>query len=632
MSPNNRHHHHHHRRQPIIIWWWHMINIILVWNICIIIVVISDIQNDGDYIIHPDGTIQQQQQQQQQRQQQEILDRIDDSIDPSTSSQRNSSRHNSSSHHDDDDVIYYDNYHQYNYPKDPLLQRMPHYDFDAYVRPDVSTYYDLDHSNHNNNTNTNNNNNNNNNKQQHEMIPSFNGYAGKFINISPKRVSLYWVDVNHHNVPSVIDYEIAPWGSGGTATYPNHQFIMTEYHHPNDILCTFTIESPISVYYCNPYETTATETTATETTGTTTPTSLVSYQYSRRGILHKDHTMDYHTLSKQEQETYYKVHIQNLQFGDAYQLFTNGSPWLTMYPPNPLLHPIFATNYFGQTHTITTIESHFHSIPPNPTSYLTGRTTLLNHEQMKHPNIKMLQQYRNHPPLTLTLKVLSCIPKVLEIEHFLSETEVNHILQIVQHQTILTRSQTSDGQISSTRTSRTAWINRQTDYIINSIYRRVANVVNISEALLRPHTYDEVNDMYDNKNHNHTTRPHIQTLDTISEDIQIVHYDPNQEYASHHDFEYPTGVEPNHKKSRTLNLAMYLNTVHGDGGETSFPRYRNRHTSDALKVKPIKGKAILFYMVNPDGNLEDYSQHAGLPFHTPGQEKYFANLWLHTYS
>jgi prolyl 4-hydroxylase len=71
---------------------------------------------------------------------------------------------------------------------------------------------------------------------------------------------------------------------------------------------------------------------------------------------------------------------------------------------------------------------------------------------------------------------------------------------------------------------------------------------------------------------------------------------------------------------------MYLNDVEA-GGETTFPRWRNAETSDALKIKPRKGKAIIFFMTLPDGNLDDLTQHAALP--VIRGEKYFANLWLH---
>jgi 2OG-Fe(II) oxygenase superfamily len=64
--------------------------------------------------------------------------------------------------------------------------------------------------------------------------------------------------------------------------------------------------------------------------------------------------------------------------------------------------------------------------------------------------------------------------------------------------------------------------------------------------------------------------------------------------------------------SRFATVLFYLNDDM-EGGETSFPRWLNAETSQALKVKPERGKAILFYNMLPDGNYDERSQHAALP-------------------
>jgi len=97
------------------------------------------------------------------------------------------------------------------------------------------------------------------------------------------------------------------------------------------------------------------------------------------------------------------------------------------------------------------------------------------------------------------------------------------------------------------------------------------------------------------------------------------------EYIAHHDFGYPKYKQPGFPM-RSINLGMYLKDVEA-GGETAFKRWRNGETSDAISVKPEKGKAILFYLQNPDGNLDDLSQHAAMPVRKG--EKYFTNLWIH---
>jgi prolyl 4-hydroxylase len=169
---------------------------------------------------------------------------------------------------------------------------------------------------------------------------------------------------------------------------------------------------------------------------------------------------------------------------------------------------------------------------------------------------------------------------------------------------------TTAGHKSSTRTSTNTWLDRHSDPVIDAVYRRAADVLRLDEALLRHREPDEIPDMP-------TSAP-------INEEMQVVHYNEGEEYTAHHDFGYPKGT-PN-SPSRSINLCLYLNDVE-EGGRTSFPRWRNGETSDSLDVKPEKLKAMIFYMVNPDGNLEDLSQHAALPVGR-GAEKWFSNLWI----
>lgn len=470
--------------------------------------------------------------------------------------------------------------------------------FHAYIRPDISTYY------RNNKRGTDNTDTDIPTKIQ-EIKPTYNGLAGKFINMTPNKMSLYWARWNGGYLdPPVLISDLEPFGSGGTATFPGHFFFITKYNVFEEILCNFTIQPNVMVNYCNPY-----------LLDPENEHKNVVYKHSVAGdlfhVTDKTPVWKLSTLSKTDREKY-DGHLFNLEFGDRYQDFTNGSPWLTMYPPNQLQHFVWPADYFGQEHLILTNETHFHSIPSIVIKNAKKRLTM---DQMKNPSSSLLESYRHPGLLNITLKVVSCTPRVFEIHNFLSDTEVDHMIQLVDKQT-LERS-TTGGRVSTTRTSKTTWIARDKDYIMNAIYRRVATVVRIHEALLRQR--HQKNDV---------TSHSINHYYKINEDMQIVHYDAKQEYTAHHDFGYPTGLTPDDKLTRSLNFAMYLNNV-TEGGQTSFPRYRNALSGNGLNIQPEKGKAVLFYMVNPDGNLEDLSQHAGLPVIVG--EKYFANLWLHTY-
>lgn len=63
----------------------------------------------------------------------------------------------------------------------------------------------------------------------------------------------------------------------------------------------------------------------------------------------------------------------------------------------------------------------------------------------------------------------------------------------------------------------------------------------------------------------------------------------------------------------------YLSDV-PSGGETIFPRFNNgpqprsmTECNIGLKVKPVRGKVIIFYSLKPDGSLDPLSLHGACP-------------------
>jgi prolyl 4-hydroxylase len=96
------------------------------------------------------------------------------------------------------------------------------------------------------------------------------------------------------------------------------------------------------------------------------------------------------------------------------------------------------------------------------------------------------------------------------------------------------------------------------------------------------------------------------------------------QYTAHHDFGY-SKINDENNGARFATLLFYLNEPTA-GGETSFPRWQNAETFEELKVTPEVGKAVLFYSQLPDGNMDDFSQHAALPIKEG--EKWLINLWV----
>jgi prolyl 4-hydroxylase len=159
--------------------------------------------------------------------------------------------------------------------------------------------------------------------------------------------------------------------------------------------------------------------------------------------------------------------------------------------------------------------------------------------------------------------------------------------------------------------SRNTWVSRTKSPILDTINRRAADLLQLDEALLRRRTADEY--------------PDLNTKASIAEDLQLVHYDVSQQYVytPHHDFSMPNSGAAN-QPARFATVLFYLNDDMKDG-ETAFPRWKHAETGDQLKVTPEVGKAILFYSLLPDGNMDELSEHAALP--VIEGEKWLINMW-----
>lgn len=206
---------------------------------------------------------------------------------------------------------------------------------------------------------------------------------------------------------------------------------------------------------------------------------------------------------------------------------------------------------------------------------------------------RQLQEYRTpEPTQSFTLTALSCAPRVFEIRNFLSEVEVDHIMELATGMK-LRMSTTRAGNAgeartdAATRTSRNSWVAREKSPIVDAIYRRAADLLRIDEALLRRRSSEEF--------------PHLPSRGSIAETLQLVHYDVGQQYTPHHDFSIPPATAQD-QSMRFATVLLYLNEDM-KGGETSFPRWMNAETGDALKVVPEKGKVSRCYNATVDRML-----------------------------
>ena len=94
----------------------------------------------------------------------------------------------------------------------------------------------------------------------------------------------------------------------------------------------------------------------------------------------------------------------------------------------------------------------------------------------------------------MTLKVLSVRPRAYEIENFLSEVEVDYIVEYAKNANmkLSTVGQGTEGSKTKVRTSYNTWVNRDTDHVFDTVYRRAADLLRIDEALFRKRDKTEI--------------------------------------------------------------------------------------------------------------------------------------------
>lgn len=387
--------------------------------------------------------------------------------------------------------------------------------FSAYVTPDVAEFYNETAG------------------SRKAVAPAFAGLFGKFVNLSRERVLLFW-NPGRGGQPS-LHATVEPFGSTGTASYPGHRFYFAPEWDRSKILQRWTIEAGNSLYYYDPYGSTAAAVEALQ------PSEV----------------------------SFYQMQLQNRVFAEQYRAFT-GTDWLALYKyKRPPQYHMWRADFFGQTHIVETKEIHFVEQPPD-----IEITRGMSMYGPRPDETQRMRRYRDtHPTLSLELKVLSCAPRVFEIRNFLSDVEIEHILRIAKsselhRSTVRASSSDSEETVSETRTSSNSWIARSKDFMIDAIYKRAADVLGMNEALLRARRKTELEEFKDS------------TI-SVAERLQLVHYTKGAQYTPHHDFAMPGLV--NLQPSRFATILFYLNDDM-EGGETSFPRWLNAETSEPLKV------------------------------------------------
>ncbi len=183
----------------------------------------------------------------------------------------------------------------------------------------------------------------------------------------------------------------------------------------------------------------------------------------------------------------------------------------------------------------------------------------------------------------ITAAVLNEEPLVMKFDQVLSDDECQALIESASSR--LTRSKLANKEVSQIRTSSSMFFDANESPFIVAIENRIASLM-------------------------HVPRSH-------SEGLQILHYEPGQEFKPHHDYFGPH--HPSSRNNRISTLIMYLNDVE-EGGETTFPRL-------GIAVKPTKGSALYFEYFYDDPRINELTLHSGEPVILG--VKWVATQWMH---
>jgi hypothetical protein len=296
-----------------------------------------------------------------------------------------------------------------------------------------------------------------------------------------------------------------PFTASTTATFPGHHFAFTPIDEPDNVLEDIIIaEYPHNLYWYDPY-----------TVSTAGDESEVDVEATERNLA---------GLSAYERQLY-DGWMKTLDFHEQYQAFT-GRSYVAQYLRKRPIHFMWRADYIGQEHWVTTAETHFTSVPDADSPELDSITDTGKKRVLEQDQPRLLSSYRDPGQdgvMNMTMTVMSCAPRVFEIKSFLSEVEVDHIIRVAKKMNLKLSQVTGSGDEEDgdaaklgTRTSYNTWVSREHDAVFDAIYRRAADLMRIDEALFRRRDNDEF--------------PHVPTNDKLVEELQLVHYDPGQQY------------------------------------------------------------------------------------------------------
>ena len=382
---------------------------------------------------------------------------------------------------------------------------------------------------------------------------SFTGYAAKFINLSVNPINLYWdggripSGPNAGEMRTVLVGTVISMGSIGTSTFPGHSFHITPTYDKDHVIQRWTVTEDEPVLYYDPLSDMRAVDRIREVDRLTREGKWTERARFERDAWVVDRSFGRDYLVKTGMAWLANFPQPYMrpggggEAGDAVATTTEddrrgaydddaSSVEAGISARDGHRMHMWRAEYIGQTHDVVTSNLYYNSLPER-----LGRLTY--DDYRPHVEGERLAEMRRYQTsslkgkkkkngdsgdedddddgttMRLTLSVLSCAPRVLQARRFLSPVEVQHLIDlasgasggvIMERSTVSASNVKGDGERESdrdgkgsradTRTSTGGWIHREQDAIVDTIFRRIADLLNIDERLMRDLVRDHPDD------------------------------------------------------------------------------------------------------------------------------------------
>ena len=182
----------------------------------------------------------------------------------------------------------------------------------------------------------------------------------------------------------------------------------------------------------------------------------------------------------------------------------------------------------------------------------------------------------------ITATVLHEEPLIMKFDRVLTDEECQLLIDSAGSR--LKQSRLANKEVSDIRTSSGMFFEENESPLIALIEKRISSLMHIPMA--------------------------------HAEGLQVLHYEPGQEFKEHYDFFSPNS--PGSQNNRISTLILYLNEVE-EGGETTFPKL-------GISLKPVKGSAVYFEYFYNNPAINELTLHSGRP--VIRGEKWVATQWM----